>query len=167
MKRNLTVCILAVFTLSLVAGDGPTKKKKKYKEQTCSMSAQACLDKLTTKLSKVAWDGIYVEGVGTAEVSVKKLGEDSPAAAAGMKVGDVLASANGVSFANMSKEAFWKANNTLAVGDEVTYAVVRDGKKLNISMTMTSLPKSISVKKIGWHMMAAHAHKSNTAVASN
>ena len=160
MKRQFAILtsLLALFVLTASAGDGDKAKMRKHKE--CKLETQECLNKFVSKLSSYAWDGIHVEGVGNTEkVVVAKIVKDSPGAKAGLQVGDVLVGMNSTKLASLSKEDFWKVMNELKVGADATYAYVRDGHKHKVNVTMTQFPKSLAVKKIGWHMMIGHSQE--------
>jgi S1-C subfamily serine protease len=123
---------------------------------------------MAAKLGSYAYDGIEVDGLFTGnEIRVVKVHDESPGAKAGIQVGDVLAAMNGKDMSAMDKETFWKVMKHTAIGDEVTYAVVRDGHKTKVNVTMAQLPREIASKKIGYHLLAGHAQVGDAKVASH
>lgn len=160
MKRLFAMMLIVatVMTATSFAGEGKAKK--------CEASAEKCLSYMKNKVMKASYDGIYVKGVGTDKVVVKKVMDESPGALAGIQKGDVLAKMNGKPLANLNKKEFWKVMSAVEVGEEVTYTVNRNGSWEKISLTMTAMPEKVAATQVGWHMLTGHTEKSEKVAAN-
>lgn len=79
-------------------------------------------------------------GLGEAEngVQVTDVAPDSPAAEAGLKVGDVITALNGD---NVTADTIRDSIANLAVGDEITLSVQRGDEALELSATLSERPE--------------------------
>jgi putative serine protease PepD len=86
-------------------------------------------------------DGSASDGSATrAGAEVTSVGDGTPAAAAGLKVGDVIVAVNGQRVESAdSLVGHVREKNT---GDQVTLTVLRDGKSLEIKATLAAKPTS-------------------------
>ena len=86
-------------------------------------------------------DGSASDGSATrAGAEVTSVGDGTPAAAAGLKVGDVIVAVNGERVESAdSLVGHVREKNT---GDQVTLTVLRDGKSLEIKATLAAKPTS-------------------------
>lgn len=161
MKRFsfFTVLMVLCVASALAGGDGSCKSNgKKVAYKKCSADTQTCLNKMTSKMSQMSWDGIYVEGIAAGEqVVVKNVVEDSPGAKAGIQAGDVLVAMNGKKLADLDPKAFNKTMAAVKIGEEVTYKVKRGQEWLKVSLAMTAMPKKEAATQVGWHLMSGHA----------
>jgi serine protease Do len=77
----------------------------------------------------------YLNMTTTEGVAIVELAPNSPASRAGLQIGDVLVSVNGAAIRNEEDAIF---NFTDArVGDKLTIRILRDGKEIEKSMTLT------------------------------
>jgi len=162
MKRFAVVALtaLTLFSAVAVAGEGHAKK--------CKGDTQACLDKMTASLAAGAWDGIWVHSIKPGEdVVVRQVDADSPGAKAGIQEGDVLAAMNDVKLRDLDAKAFHQAMAGVKIGEEVVYAVNRNGSWLKVPVTMVATPKDEAAKQIGRHMLYGHAKMEGDKVAAN
>ena len=82
------------------------------------------------------------DGVTRLGAQVKEISDGSPAAAAGLQVGDVIVAVNGQPVGGSdSLAAFVRA---MASGDKATLVLVRDGKSLTLDVTLAMRPDSSS-----------------------
>src|SRR5262245_48891954 len=102
--------IIAVGSISAFAGD----------HFGCKMTAQDCLETMSSKLKSSGWVGIEFE---TPDYRVTKVIPGSPAEKAGLQVGDVLYALNGVQLRDENKEALAKVRKEWQPGQSVTYTV--------------------------------------------
>ncbi len=68
---------------------------------------------------------------------VREVLADSPAAAAGLQVDDLILALNG---AELSPADFVETIAALAVGDEITLTILRDGAEMELAVTLGSAP---------------------------
>src|SRR5262245_48121285 len=100
----------------------------------CKMSAQDCLETMSTKLKNSGWVGIEYE---TPDYRVTKVIPQSPAEQAGLQVGDVLYALNGVvQLRDENKEALAKVRKEWKPGQSVTYTVRRAGTDRDVTLTL-------------------------------
>ena len=155
MKRIisvLTAVSLLAFAAPVLAGDG----------YACTASAQECLDKLATKAAKMGYEGLDGDyNKEAATWTVTAVHADSPAVAAGFKVGDVIWGANGKAFSEFTKESWGEFEKHQVAGATVVYNVKRGQKKKDIEVTLAEMPEGEIATFVGKHMV------SHTQVASN
>ncbi len=155
MRRSvglLAIAIAAVMALPAIAGDGK-----------CSYSTQECLDHMST-MRTAGWVGIeFDKDAKSKTLLVKNVLEGSPAAAAGLRSGDVLVSLNGVELASASDEDMKKARAEWKPGQEVKYTIQRDGKSQEMPLTLGAWPADMLAKTVGKHMLEHAANAEVTA----
>lgn len=121
----------------------------------CTKSTQECLNAMAEKLQKRGWVGIELdkdEDAGT--MTVKRVVSDSPAQAAGFKIGDQLVAVNGIRYNDESKkEALQKAYDAMTPGAQVTYTVSRSGYEKDLDVKLGKLPEEVLAQWIGGHMI--------------
>lgn len=165
MKRTLFSLLTVLFlSLALSAGGDDAKADKKMAKK-CSADTQTCLNHMAQTFASSAWDGIWVEGIGSDKVAVIKVDEDSAGAKAEVKVGDVLVAMNDTKLAGLDIEQFNKVMASAKIGDVVTYKIRRGDEWLVSKVTMTAMPKEQSAKMVGAHLLAAHAQKNETVAS--
>lgn len=96
------------------------------------VSVQEITPKIADALELDAVKGVLVTGVG----------EDSPAAKAGLKRGDIIRTINAKPVNKTSAVRFMVAEVT--PGSEVTLSIVRDGKQKKLSVVVGDLSKALS-----------------------
>lgn len=154
MRRSglIAIAIAAVMALPAIAGEGK-----------CSYSTQECLDHMSTMRS-AGWVGIeFDKDAKSQTLLVKNVLEGSPAAAAGLRGGDVLIALNGVQLATASEDEVKKARAEWKPGQQVKYTIQRDGKSQEIPLTLGSWPADQLAKTVGKHMLE---HAANAEVTS-
>ncbi|HVE87410.1 MAG TPA: PDZ domain-containing protein [Myxococcales bacterium] len=146
--RMVAALALMIIVRPALAGD-------KY---SCKAEAQACLDEMTAKLKNRGWVGIEMDvDEKTHLMSVKRVVEDSPAQAAGLKSGDVLVALNGVKLTEENEIQLSKAKETMVPGVTVTYTISRAGKDQQVPVKLGELPPQVLYQWIGQHMLEHHA----------
>ena len=153
MRRLIgSIAIAAAMALPAFAGEGK-----------CSYSTQDCLDHMATMRS-AGWVGIeFDKDAGSQKLLIKNVLEGSPAAAAGLRTGDVLIALNGVQLATASEEEVKKARAEWKPGQQVQYTIQRDGKNQDLALTLGSWPADQLAKTVGKHMLEHAANAEVTA----
>jgi S1-C subfamily serine protease len=144
MKRNawiISVCIVAFASPALAAGG------------KCTRTTQACLNQWA-RTKDLPWAGIQYDNVETGTMTVKAVAPGSPAANAGIQVGDVVVAINGVKVTD--KEAFKKAKSEWKVGLTVPYTISRTGTEQQIPVTPVAMPPEVFAAAVGTHMLENH-----------
>jgi C-terminal processing protease CtpA/Prc len=160
MRSKLLIGLVALcvlFAAPALAGEkkmDADAKAKHHAKKGCTHEAQACLNKMATKLSQKGWVGIEMNGdKETGGWIVTKVEPDSPALAAGLQKGDVLLAVNGVPFGGKDKEAMHAVKSSMKIGKTITYTVKRGDHKKKVDVTLGRLPEEIMAKWIGRHML--------------
>jgi predicted metalloprotease with PDZ domain len=121
--------------------------------EKCAADAQACLNHWSGNKAG-GWLGADMDKSTPGVYKVKGVTAESPAAAAGFKVGDVLVAING---ANLSdKEAVKKAKGSWKAGQAVTYTVQRAGTEKQLAVTLAKTPDAVFATMLGTHMLEHH-----------
>lgn len=132
-------------------------------EGKCTYSTQDCLDHMAN-MRTAGWVGIeYDKDANSHKLLVKNVLEGSPAAAAGLRAGDLMVALNGVKLEGASDADLKKARAEWKPGQQVQYTVVRDGKSQDLTLTLGSWPADMLAKTVGKHMLE---HAASAEVSS-
>jgi predicted metalloprotease with PDZ domain len=146
MKRiawwMVAVCVVALASPSF-AGEGGK----------CTRATQACLNHWA-KSKDVPWAGLQYDAAENGTLTVKSLSPGSPAATAGIQVGDVIVAMNGTKITD--KEAIRKAKLEIKPGQTVQYTISRAGAEQQLPVTMATMPPEIYAAAVGSHMLENH-----------
>jgi len=156
MKRFtwfLAAVLTVAFALPAFAGGDHAEK--------CQQSAQDCLNHFSAYKDR-GWVGIEMDIEGEHMV-VKTVVANSPASKGGFEVGDALLAVNGASLED--KEAVKKAQGAWAPGQKVTYTVLREGAKKDLSFALGEMPEEVFARIVGAHMINDHMASAQTADA--
>ena len=145
MKRiawwMVAVCVVALASPALAAGG------------KCTRATQACLNQWA-RTKDMPWVGIQYDDMQTGTLAVKAVAPNSPAATAGIQLGDVVVAVNGVKVAD--KEAFKKAKSEWKVGLTVQYTISRAGTEQQLPVTPVAMPPEVFAAAVGTHMLENH-----------
>jgi len=156
--RRFVICLLVAASFSAIAGD----------HGKCTASTQECAVSFQKWAKTGTWSGVWAKGLFEEgkKVVVDDVAADSPGAKAGIQVGDVLVSMDGMKLANISKENYKKHKKGLTPGSVVTYGLYRDGVAKSVKVSMIAVPTDVVAKKLGHHILNSHGEH-DTEVASN
>ncbi len=146
MKRRTWLvlpALLAVMAPLAFAGGG-------YK---CTKTTQECLDMMVASFKSHGWVGLELDKTDAGALTVKAVVPDSPAQAAGFKVGDVLTAINGVEYSEENEAALMAVKKEMAPGRKVTYTVSRGGTTKDLNVTLAEMPSEVLAQIIGAHML--------------
>ncbi|MFQ5350537.1 MAG: PDZ domain-containing protein [Thermoanaerobaculia bacterium] len=148
MKKTIALMI-PVLALGTAATVSAADKEHKQK---CGAEATFCIREMATQLRKRGWIGIeWNETDGRPEIS--HVVQGSPAAAAGVEVGDIVMSFEGVS-TDEEDEVVWAAmKRSLVPGKVITLAVVRDGTARELQVELVAVPDHVVAQWVGKHMI--------------
>ncbi len=150
MKRTILTVAFALLIAAVPAAAGESKASG---DEKCSAEAQDCLDKMVQHFQSHGWVGIELESDDSGALTITRVEPGSPAEAAGLRQGDVLAALNGIRFSEENKEAMKAAQATMTVGATVKYTVDRAGRNMDLDVTLGSIPDAVMAKWIGRHML--------------
>ena len=151
MKKilSMTALILAVAVMApAFAGDGE-----------CGHETQMCLDYLAGMGSQ-GYAGIEM-GSDDSKLTITEVVDGAPADKAGLKVGDVVLTINGIS--TTEEGAMQKIHAQMKPGNTVSFTFSRNGKEKIGKLTLIDMPAEVHARLVGAHMLQ-HA---TTEVASN
>jgi predicted metalloprotease with PDZ domain len=94
------------------------------------------------EMAKHGWLGVETEKAD-AGYAITVVHADSPAEAAGFRVGDVLVAMNGIAFTESNKKALKQAKSELWPGSEVEYTVRRGSADARLTATLAPVPEEI------------------------
>lgn len=130
--------------------------------EKCAADAQACLNHWSGNKDG-GWLGADMDKSTPGVYKVKAVTPESPAAAAGIKTGDLLVAINGARLSD--KEAVKKAKGSWKAGQAVTYTVQRAGTEKQIAVTLGKTPDVVFASMVGTHMLEHHMGTAATADA--
>jgi hypothetical protein len=149
--------VLAWGLLALAAVGAQEKRADKFPNLPDLTGYRTVEEAITTTISKASplavgqsgYLGVHVSTDGRGKLIVAEVGDDSPAAKAGLRPGDVLAKVGGQSLA--TPEALRETLQTRAPGEALKLAIVRGGKPLELTATLgaTSRPMKMSTQRVG------------------
>jgi len=121
--------------------------------ENCTADAQTCLNYMAKKVDSKGWLGVHYEHNEEAGgYTITEVIADSPAASAGLQVGDIIVAMNGVSMGEKS-EALKAEYQNMKPGYAVTYKVVRSGYKKSFKATLAQMPEEVAMQMVGAHMI--------------
>jgi len=165
MKNKLWIALIVLLVLAavpaLAGGRGCSGKKAAEgaahtasNSHGCTADTQFCLNQMATKLKNKGWVGIELDVDETSgAMTVTRVENGSPAAAAGMHEGDVLVALNGIRLDSGDKEKLHAAKSQMKVGSSVHYTVERDGYTKNLDLTLAAIPDDVMAEWVGRHML--------------
>jgi len=131
-----------------IAQKAPVPPKHK-----CPYSTQECLNHMASRLQASGWIGIEYEPEEGGVITVQRVVPGSPAEKAGLTVGDVLFSINGVEIRKGNDAAMKKAKVDYRPGQKVHYVIKRNGASKPIDIVLGQWPADLLAKYIGEHML--------------
>ncbi len=146
--RKASALLVMVLFLAMPALAGEKGK--------CTGSAEDCLAKMKAKYSEMAWLGIGYDTDEDGHWVVDKVYDGSPAQKAGFQEGDVLLAVNEVKYSKENKKELKAVYATFKPGTQTTYWVEREGEKLKLEATLSSVPKDVQELWIAEHMEHSH-----------
>jgi predicted metalloprotease with PDZ domain len=149
MNQKISKIVLCLFILassSALAGDH---------QKACDKPVQDCLNGMIAKLKNTGFIGVELDcdkckNEKSKIFRVSKVIPNTPAEKAGIQVGDILVSINGISFSEGNHEAISKVKRP---GEKVTCTIRRNGANREITMILAPMPADVMAGYIGKHMM--------------
>ena len=159
MKKTFVIGMivsLALVVLPAIAGEDHEHAESAEYEKKCGADAQACLDWFAHAYKGRGWAGVSLE-MSDDGLRVSEVHYGTPAAKAGVKVGDVLVAINGVEYAEENKEKMAAFEKEMVPGNEFTYTIARSGKNKEVSFALDEMPMDVVARMVGMHMLNDHA----------
>ena len=114
--------------------------------EKCTADAQTCLNYMAKKVDSKGWLGVHYERNEEAGgYTITKVIDNSPAAEAGLQIGDIVVAMNGVSMGEKSEalKAEWQ---NMKPGYKVTYKVVRNGYDKSFKVALAQMPEEVAMR---------------------
>lgn len=141
-KHILLTALLVLAPAAVLAGD----------EHKCTAPVQDCLNEMVSKLKQTGFIGVDLDdSKGPDHLVVTEVFPGTAAEQAGIKKGDILVGLDGITF---TKENGAKMAKIKVPGKKVTCTIKREGKKIELPVTLTPMPADLMAKYIGDHMMS-------------
>ena len=127
----------------------------------CTATTQECLDAMVAHYREKGWIGINLErSESSTQMLITSVVPKGPAARDGLKAGDRMTAMNGVTFDPENEEKLAEVQKSFKPGERFTFTILRDGKKMKITVTLGHFPADIIANVIGPHMLDHVAHES-------
>lgn len=148
-KIFVPVLLLALLVVSAPAWAGGEKcaSEKGTRTAKAEKAGKAHHDKAhhekVAAMKKAGWTGMETEKDEQGAYRVSWVQAGSPAAEAGVRVGDRLVAYQGIDLAEKNHDALKAAKKDRKVGARVTYTVERSGARHDLAMELVEVPDSV------------------------
>lgn len=154
--RGLAIGTLGVLLASSGAGAGAASPRE------CD-SLETCAAYYLEKAKRMGWAGFSlhvctgdehtIEGTNRLAFPVQSVSPESPAALAGIRVGDRVAALNGVELPVAGGTELWADMAAdLGIGDRVRFRVLRDDRPLTFTIKMAEPPSSLISQRVLYYL---------------
>lgn len=157
MHRSFSVKSAAVAVALAIAFSGAALAGHGGK---CTKSAAECAAHMKEAYQTKGWMGIEADKSDDGALKVIAVVPGGPAERAGIKVGDVLVSVNGIAFSDEAKVKEMK-KASLGIGSTAAYGVKRNGEAMTINVTLERIPDAQLAQMIEKHAQEGHAVAKN------
>jgi S1-C subfamily serine protease len=123
----------------------------------CTTPTDDCVRAMVVRLRTQAWLGIETDGSDGFTGTVTAVVPGSPAETAGLAVGDVLMTLDGVDLGRASADELARITTRLRPGSEVAFTVAHAGRQVALSARLTAPPGDVVARLVGEHVITAHA----------
>lgn len=144
-KIFVPVLLLALLVVSAPAWAGGEKcasEEKATRTAKAEKTEKAHHEKVAA-MKKAGWTGMETEKDEQGAYRVTWVQAGSPAAEAGVRVGDRLVAYQGVELAEKNHDALKAAKKDRKVGARVTYTVERAGARQDLAMELVEVPDAV------------------------
>lgn len=144
--RKVLIAALLLVTAVAVADAGDSKK--------CDTPTQECLNMMTQYWKEHGWVGVELDQADAEKGMVlTRVVANSPAEAAGLRVGDVLHAMNGIEINEDNDEKIQADKKSWRIGATVEWTMIRDGQKVQHDIVLAEMPADVLAAWIGQHML--------------
>lgn len=150
MSKAITVLITALALIAGAASAGDEGHKN------CPQEATVCIGEMVAALRQRGWIGIEWDLHG-GKPGISHVVTGSPAAAADVRVGDVVAAFNGISTSQPEETIWAEMKRALVPGKTITLSLLRDGAARDVEVELVAVPEHIIAQWVGRHVMEHHA----------
>ncbi len=92
--------------------------------------------------------------------------QESPASRAGVAVGDVVMTFNGVDTAQGEETVYQEIKRSLIPGNTITLTVARAGERLELPVELVPVPEHVLAQWVGKHVLEFHSQPPEDKVGS-
>lgn len=140
--NNLTALVpLLALILAVPAWAGGEKCRQGAAHTQATKTADAHDE--AAALRKSGWAGMEADPAPDGVYQVTYVAAGTPAAEAGVRVGDRLLAYQGIALDEANKEALHAAKKGRKVGARVTYTLERDGVQRQVTLTLAEVPETV------------------------
>lgn len=133
---------LAVIVAAAPAYAGGEKCDREAHATRTAKAAEADYDKVKA-IKKAGWTGMETEKDANGAYRVTYIQSGSPAAEAGVRIGDHLVAYQGIEIAEANHDALKAAKKGRKVGTRVTYTIERAGDRQDLRMELVEVPDTV------------------------
>lgn len=123
----------------------------------CTTPTDECVRTMVAKLRTQAWLGIETDGTNAFTGTITAIVPGSPAESAGLAVGDVLMTLDGLDLGQASPDELARVPARLRPGSQVAITVAHAGRRVALSARLTAPPGDEIARRVGEHVITAHA----------
>lgn len=146
-KRTALVPCAALLALALTApawaGGERCEKGDHAKATKTAHHAKTTKAEKVEAMKRAGWSGMEADKDDAGRYTVARVDPGSPAAQAGVRVGDRLVAYEGIALAAENKEALHAAKKGREVGSRVSYTLERDGARREVAVTLVEVPDTV------------------------
>ncbi|MCU0292122.1 MAG: PDZ domain-containing protein [Thermoanaerobaculaceae bacterium] len=142
----IVVGLVASIVASLVTG-----------VEGCATPTDECVRAMVARLRTQAWLGIETDGTNAFTGTITAVVPGSPADTAGLAVGDVLMTLDGLDLGQASPDELARVTARLRPGSEVALTLAHAGRRVALSARLTAPPGDEVARLVGEHVITTHA----------
>jgi S1-C subfamily serine protease len=117
----------------------------------CPAETQECLDYLVTMRNR-GYAGIDIDDrKDDGTMTITKVHAGTPAAASGIRIGDVLVAIEGIHLGD--EEGMKALDEVMKPDNRVHFTVLRKGKERTFELTLSRMPDDVFAQFVGEHML--------------
>ncbi|MEM9555166.1 MAG: PDZ domain-containing protein [Acidobacteriota bacterium] len=147
-RSGLACSLLVALPLALAAGSTPAAAG-----EPCDVSCAPCVQETVDHLKTRGWVGVILDTDDEGRWVVTDVAGKSPAAGAGLRVGDVLLELEGIPYRKETYTQLKDVYDSMVPGREITYTTLRGGERLQISVTLAPLPEHVLASWLGYRIL--------------
>lgn len=143
LKTLTPLAALLAFALAAPAWAGGDKCREDAEKARATKAAHHDQATKAEAMRQAGWTGMEVERDEAGAYRVVRVDSATPAATAGVRVGDRVTAYQGIALSDANKEALHAAKKGRQVGARVAYTLERDGASREVVLTLAEVPETV------------------------